>query len=113
MTRFEEDLLKFDKVLNIKKCLKKHDKILLKIGNLRKQYQRASAMFDISVKKDDKSGNATRIYWKHQPKPDTKNCLPDVYCLRTSQSVDSPVRHEAKRRRLKTVLQEIITLPPV
>jgi len=84
--RFEENLQKLDDGLHKKKCLKKYDKVMVKIGRLREKYSRVSRQYTITVKKDEKSGNATKITWQQQPAPDTTDTYPGVYCLRTSLS---------------------------
>ena len=84
--RFEEDLQKLSNGLHKKRCLKKYDKVMVKIGRLRQKYSKVSRQYTISVKKDEKSGNATRITWQRQPAPDTTDTYPGVYCLRTSQT---------------------------
>ena len=84
--RFEENLHKLDDGLHKKKCLKKYDKVMVKIGRLREKYSRVSRQYTISVVKDEKSGNATKITWLQQPTSDTTDTYPGVYCLRTSQS---------------------------
>ncbi len=40
----------------------------------------------VSVEKDEKSGNASKITWQRKPAPDTTDTYPGVYCLRTSQT---------------------------
>lgn len=84
--RFEEALTKLDSGLNKKRCLKKYDKVLEKIGRLKQQYSKASKHYKIEVSKDEKSGAAVKIVWVRQPSTDTKDGLPGVYCLRTSHS---------------------------
>ena len=59
---------------------------MVKIGRLRQKYSRVSWQYTISVEKDEKSGNATKVTWQQQPTPDTTDTYPGVYCLRTSQS---------------------------
>jgi transposase len=86
VSRFEEDLQKLDNGLHKKRCLKKYDKVMEKIGRLRQKYSRVSRQYTISVEQDEQSGNATRITWQQQPAPDTTDTHPGVYCLRTSQS---------------------------
>jgi transposase len=86
VSRFEEDLQKLSNGLHKKGCLKKYDKVMIKIGRLRQKYSRVSRQYSISVKKDEKSGNATKVTWKQQPAPDTTDTYPGVYCLRTSQT---------------------------
>ena len=69
-----------------KRCLKKYDKVLVKIGRLKQKYSRVSGQYTISVIKDEKSDNAVNITWKQQARPETTDTHPGVYCLRTSQT---------------------------
>lgn len=82
--RFEEALAYLDSGLNIKRRLKKYDKVLEKIGRLKQQYSKASKLYNIDVSLDKKSGNAVKISWIRKDDPETKDGLPGVYCLRTS-----------------------------
>ncbi len=84
--RFEAELQKLNNGLSKKRCLKKHDKVMVKIGRLSQKYSRVSRQYTITVKQDEKSGNATDITWKCQPAPETTDTHPGVYCLRTSQN---------------------------
>lgn len=84
--RLEEELVKLNNGLQKKRCLKKYDKVMVKIGRLRQKYSKVSSRYTISVKKDEQTGNATGITWKQQPKPETTDTHPGVYCLRTSQT---------------------------
>jgi len=84
--RFEEKLQTLDAGLHKKRCLKKYDKVMVKIGRLREKYARVSRQYTITVKKDAKSDNAIRITWQQQPAPDTTDTHPGVYCLRTNQT---------------------------
>jgi transposase len=86
VSRFEEDLQKLANGLHKKRCLKKYDKVMVKIGRLRQKYSRVSRQYAISVEKGEKSGNAIKVTWKQQPVPDTTDTYPGVYCLRTSQT---------------------------
>ncbi len=81
---FEEALNNLESGLHKKRCLKKYDKVLEKIGRLKQQYSKAAKHYNIKTYKDEKSGNAVKITWKRQVTPDTKDSLPGVYCLRTS-----------------------------
>ena len=81
---FEEALTNLESGLHKKRCLKKYDKVLEKIGRLKQQYSKAAKHYNIKTYKDEKSGNAVKITWKRQVAPDTKDSLPGVYCLRTS-----------------------------
>jgi len=85
-TRLEEDLQKLDHGLSKKRCLKKYDKVMVKIGRLRQQYSSVSRQYAIVVEKDNASGNATKITWEKKPAANTTDTYPGVYCLRTSQT---------------------------
>lgn len=84
--RFEENLQKLDNGLRKKRCLKKYDKVMVKIGRLRQQYSRVSRRYTIAVEKDNDGGNATKITWQRNPASNTTDTYPGVYCLRTSQT---------------------------
>ena len=84
--RFEDALQHLDDGLTIKRRLKKHDKVVEKIGRLKQQFSKAAKLFTVTVTKDDKSGNAAKITWQRKPAPDTTDTYPGVYCLRTSQT---------------------------
>lgn len=86
VNRFEGELQKLNNGLPKKRCLKKYDKVLEKIGRLRQKYSRVSKQYTISVEKDNASGNATKITWQQKPAPNTTDTYPGVYCLRTSQT---------------------------
>lgn len=86
VSRLEEELVKLNNGLHKKRCLKKYDKVMVKIGRLRQKYSKVAGRYTISVKKDDDSGNATEITWHQQPKQETTDTHPGVYCLRTSQT---------------------------
>jgi len=82
--RFEEALTSLESGLHKKRCLKKYDKVLEKIGRLKQQYSKAAKHYNIKVSKDEKSGNAVKIHWTRKSDSNTKDGLPGVYCLRTS-----------------------------
>lgn len=84
--RFEAELQKLNNGLSKKRCLKKYDKVMVKIGRLSQKYSRVSKQYTITVEQDEKSGNAISITWKCQPAPETTDTHPGVYCLRTSQT---------------------------
>jgi len=84
--RFEGAISKLESGLHKKGCLKKYDKVLEKIGRLKQQYSKAAKHYKIEVSKDEKSGNAVKILWTHQPIADTKDSLPGVYCIRTTHT---------------------------
>ena len=84
--RFEDTMQKLAEGLHKKGCVKKYDKVLERIGRIKQKNPKASKQYKITVEKDDKSGKATLITWKHVPKADTKDTFPGVYCLRTSHN---------------------------
>jgi transposase len=84
--RFLEDLQKLNNGLHKKRCLKKYDKVLVKVGRLKEKYSRVAKLYTISIKKDDSTGNATKISWQQILPKNTTDSHPGVYCLRTSQS---------------------------
>ncbi|MBW2252425.1 MAG: IS1634 family transposase [Deltaproteobacteria bacterium] len=85
-TRFEEALDKLDSGLHKKRCVKKYDKVLLSLGRLKQKYSRAAKNYRITVKKDKKTGNATRIIREKKQLPNSTDSYPGVYCLRTDQN---------------------------
>jgi len=84
LQRFEDALHKLDKGLDKKGCLKNYDKVLVRIGRIKQGNPRVASRFQIDVEKDENTGKATRIKWKQEPNPESKNAHPGVYCLRTS-----------------------------
>ena len=86
INRFEAELQKLNNGLHKKRCIKKHDKVMEKIGRLRQKYSRVSQQYTISVEKDDAGGNAIKITWQQKPTPNTTDTYPGVYCLRTSHT---------------------------
>ncbi len=85
-TRFEEALQYLNDGLTIKRRLKKYDRVIEKIGRLKQQFSKAAKLYDVSVKKDENSGNAGKITWQRKLALDTTDTYPGVYCLRTSQT---------------------------
>ena len=85
-TRFEEALQYLNDGLKIKRRLKKHDKVIEKIGRLKQQFSKAAKLYTVTVTKNEESGNAGKISWQRKPAPDTTDTYPGVYCLRTNQS---------------------------
>ncbi|MCP3887362.1 MAG: transposase, partial [Desulfobulbaceae bacterium] len=85
-TRFEDALQYLHDGLTLKRRMKKYDKVIEKIGRLKQQFSKAAKLYIISVEKDEKSGNASKITWHRKPEPDTTDTHPGVYCLRTNQT---------------------------
>jgi transposase len=84
-TRFEEALDKLNAGLHKKGCVKKYDKVLVSLGRLKQKYSRAAKNYRITIKKDNKTGNAVRITWELKESPNSTDSHPGVYCLRTNQ----------------------------
>ena len=85
-TRFEEALDKLDSGLHKKGCVKKYDKVLVSLGRLKQKYSRVAKNYQITVKKDKKTGNAVQIIKKCKELPNSTDSYPGVYCLRTNQN---------------------------
>jgi transposase len=78
--RFEDKLTEVHNALNKKYGTKKYDKVLEKIGRLKERYRRVARRYEISVGKDDKSGNAISINWRMKQIDDTSG----YYVLRSN-----------------------------
>ena len=79
--RFEAELLKADKALNLKYGTKRYDKVIEKIGRLKEKFKRVSHLYTITIHKDAEAKNAVKITWlRKKAKKST-----GVYCLRTYQ----------------------------
>lgn len=78
--RFEDKLTDVRNALNKKYGTKKYDKVLEKIGRLKERYRRVARRYEISVEKDDTSGNATNINWSMKQIDDTSG----YYVLRSN-----------------------------
>ncbi|MES0447642.1 MAG: IS1634 family transposase, partial [Desulfobacterales bacterium] len=81
--KMEKELLYLREGLNIKRRLKRYDKVLERIGRLRNQYNRVSRGFDIQVKPGVK--NAVDINWQFDEKKLGKP-YDGTYFLRTDRN---------------------------
>ena len=79
--RFESELLKADKALNLKNGTKRYEKVIEKIGRLKEKFKRISHLYKITINKDNDSGKATKIKWLLKKEKKASG----VYCLRTYQ----------------------------
>jgi len=84
--RFEEELQKLHFGLQKKYCTKKHDKVIEKLGRLKQKYSRSAQHYQVSVEKDEETGNALQVSWKRENKRNTQATHPGVYCLRTNHT---------------------------
>ena len=81
--RFEAELRYLSEGLQIKRRLKRYDKVVEKLGKLKQRYRRAAQHYEIVVKADEKSGLATALTWRRQEKGGSQASHPGVYCLRS------------------------------
>jgi len=79
--RFEAELLKADKALNVKNGTKRYDKVVEKIGRLKEKFKRISHLYNITINKDDAAGKAAKIIWVRKKEKKVSG----VYCLRTTE----------------------------
>jgi hypothetical protein len=79
--RFEAELLKADKALNLKNGTKRYDKVIERIGRLKEKFKRISHLYSITIHKDADSEKATKITWVRRKDKKASG----VYCLRTYQ----------------------------
>jgi len=79
----EQELNKLRQGLGLKKRLKRYDKILERIGKLRKRYSRVSKGFEIHVQKED--NNAVDITWNFDENKLSKP-YDGTYFLRTDRT---------------------------
>ena len=89
--RFDEAMSNLEQGLHKKRCVKKYDKVLERIGRIKQRFSKAAKQYDIQVKKDKNTGNAIKINWEHKSVLETKESLPGVYCLRASHTTLSEV----------------------
>jgi transposase len=82
--RFLEAMNKLEQGLHKKRCVKKYDKVLERIGRIKQRFSKAAKQYKIKVQKNKKTGNAVKITWNHKSDLKTKEGLPGVYCLRTN-----------------------------
>ncbi len=102
-TRFLEVMVKLEQGLTKKRCVKKYDKVIERIGRIKQKFSKAAKRYDIHVEKNENTGNAVKITWTQKPKQETKDGLPGVYCLRTSHTTLS----EAELWRTYTMLTDL------
>ena len=99
--RFEAALDNLHLGLGKKRTMKRYDKVLQRIGRLRKQYARVAKCYHINVLHDEQKLLATAI--EYQRITPTEATHPGVYCLRTNhQEWD-----EATLWRTYTMLTEL------
>ena len=78
--RFEEGLDRIHKALGKKHGVKRHDKVMEKIGRLKERNRRISRRYEITVTKDDKD-IVTAITWRRK----AEEHHPGVYVLRSNR----------------------------
>ncbi len=78
--RFEDSLTEVSKALHKKYGTKKYEKVLEKIGRLKEKYRRIARRYDISIEKEDETGNVSDINWQMKQVDDTSG----YYVLRSN-----------------------------
>jgi transposase len=78
--RFEDSLTVARNALSKKGGTKKYEKVLERIGRLKEKFRRVARRYEISVEKDDQSGNAADISWIMKQVDDTSG----YYVLRSN-----------------------------
>ena len=79
--RFEAELLKARKALELKYGTKQYDKVLERIGRAKERFKLVSHQYKVTVEHDDKMGKAVNITWSRKKAEHTSG----VYCLRTDR----------------------------
>jgi transposase len=78
--RFEDKLAEVQRAIHKKYGTKKYDKVLEKIGRLKERYRRVARRYEISVEKNDESGNVVNITWRMKQLDETSG----YYVLRSN-----------------------------
>ena len=81
--RYEMELNKLADGLNKKRCTKKYEKIIERVGRLKEKYKKVGKYYDVTIKADDETKYALALTWEKTNKP-TDHQL-GVYCLRTNK----------------------------
>jgi transposase len=82
--KYETALDKLHKGLSKKGTVKKHEKIVERLGRLKEKYARAAQHYAVSVITNDEGDKAISIGWKRVEKASSQATHPGVYCLRTN-----------------------------
>lgn len=82
--KYEAALDKLDKGLSKKGTVKKHEKIVERLGRLKEKYARVAQHYAVSVIANDEGDKAISINWKRGEKASSQATHPGVYCLRTN-----------------------------
>jgi transposase len=83
---YEAALDTLHKGLGKKGTIKKHQKIVERLGRLKQKYARAAQHYAVSVIADDEGDKAIAISWKRMEKANSQATHPGVYCLRTNRT---------------------------
>ena len=82
-SRFEKELKHLSSGLTQKGRLKNYEKVTVKVGRLKEKYKRISSHYEITVKKEKESEQASSVTWAlRTEKIDDR--FSGVYCLRSS-----------------------------
>ncbi len=79
--RYESELLKARKALDLKNGTKRYDKVIERIGRLKEKYKLVSRGYKVTVGKDSETDKAKSITWSRKETEKTSG----IYCLRTDR----------------------------
>ena len=79
--RFEAEMLKACKALELRNGTKCYDKVVERIGRLKEKYKLVSHAYKVTVEKDSETDRAKNITWSRKKTKRTTG----VYCLRTDR----------------------------
>jgi len=79
--RFESELLRARKALELRNGTKRYDKVVERVGRLKEKYKLVSHTYKVTVEKDSETDRAKDITWSHKKEEKTSG----IYCLRTDR----------------------------
>jgi transposase len=79
--RFEAELLKVLKGLDLKGGTKRYDKVVERVGRLKEKFKLVSHGYHVTIKKDSQTHKAINITWSRKKTENTSG----IYCLRTNR----------------------------
>ncbi len=82
--RYEGELEKLSNGLNKKRCMKKYEKVMERLGRLKEKYSKINSLYEITVETDEERINAIGLTWERNGvSVNTKQA--GIYCLRSNQ----------------------------
>jgi transposase len=83
--RFEQGLTQLAEGLSKKTGVKRHEKVLERLGRLRERHARAAQHYQVELTRAPENDHVTAIHWQRLPVPGSQATHPGVYCLRTNR----------------------------